>query len=43
MFNTTEDDEDIIVVSLGGTGRHCDPDRLREILVMNHETELGEI
>ena len=42
MFSTSEEEE-IIVVDVEGCGRYDDPDRLRQILVMNHESELGEI
>ena len=39
MFSTNE----VIVVDLGESGRFYDPNRLRLILVMNHDSELGEI
>ena len=42
VYSTNEED-DIIVMDVEGCGRYDDPDRLRQILVMNHESELGEI
>ena len=42
LFSTNEEEE-IIVVDVGESGRFDDPDRLRQILVMTHDSELGEI
>jgi hypothetical protein len=40
---STNDDDEVIVLRVCDDGSHYDPDRLKEILVMNHESELGEI
>ena len=43
ISSTHEEDEEIIVVKVGRGSRYDDPDRLGAILVMNHDSELGEI
>jgi hypothetical protein len=42
LFGAT-DEEEIIVMDVGECGRYDDPDRLQQILVMTHDSELGEI
>lgn len=43
LNSTVEEEEEIITTKVLYGGRHGDPDRLQEILVLEHETELGEI
>jgi hypothetical protein len=40
---STNDDDEVIVLQVCDDGSNYDPDRLKEVLVMNHESELGEI
>ena len=43
ISSTHEEEDEIIVVNVERGSRYDDPDRLRAILVMNHDSELGEI